>query len=476
MRSDPSPQPLETRPAEGLLVANRYRLVSRLGAGAMGSVWRATHVTLGHDVAVKFLHQAEARDRDSRSRFEREAKLAARLGETSRHVARVVDHGVMPDGVPFLVMELLVGEGLDARLRREGQLAPLWVLEIVRQLARALQVAHEASVVHRDLKPANVFLCTEEDGALLVKLVDFGVAKAHLETGSYATTQSGSLIGTPMYMSPEQFDGTKAVDARSDLWALTAMIYRMLVGFEPFHGSGLSELALRIVASNPSPPTTEDPRLPKGLDGFVARGLAKRPEDRFQSARELLSALEPVMRGEAVMLDASGPESIAKAADDGAGLHRSIAGTTRTPSNERNLTAPVVVGLVGMLIAGGIALAAVRMYDHARQKPEGAVDEERARAAPVPVEFPGLPTASANQASSTNSTPSAGLSAHPSAAAAIVTAPIGSAAPIAIAPPVVKVGKPSGSSSTNHPGDSAAPSVPDLEKKAGVQWNDGKQM
>jgi serine/threonine protein kinase len=452
MSSEQAQQPSEWTPREGLVVAGRYRLLSRIGSGAMGAVWCAEHTTLGHTVAMKLLHATETRDRDSRSRFDREAKIAARLSDSSKHIARVVDHGVLPDGTPYLVMELLKGEGLDARIRREKQLPPLWVLEIVRQLCRALQVAHEAGVVHRDLKPANVFLCEEEDGNLLVKLLDFGVAKAQLEGASYQTTAAGSLIGTPGYMSPEQFDGATPVDSRADLWAATVMIYRMLAGTEPFTASGLSELALRIVMSNPTPPTQIDPRLPKALDAFVERGLAKKPADRFQTAPELGNALDAVFGAQpAVYLDTRGPESVV-ASQLLQGTLSDAATTQTVKSPERNLTWPVVTGLSLALAIGGIAFAATRGSTKAPANEAASASPGR--------EEPSPPPAAAKQT----------VAKIVQVDSASVTAAPSESAPAA--PP-----KPLGPKVKTEPTPSAKTSSPqDLEKKAGAQWNDGTQM
>ncbi len=280
----------------GTIVAGRYRLKERIGSGGMGAVWSADHLSLGHGVAIKFLSVTVASNDDARGRFTREAMLAAQLGELSRHVCRVFDHGLLDDGTPYLVMERLQGEALNTRLRRERRLPLDEVVEIVSQLCRALQVAHDAGVVHRDLKPANVFLCEDQDG-LYVKLLDFGVAKARLENDAAATTADGTVVGTPAYMSPEQFENSARVDARSDLWSVAAMTYRMVVGCEPFSAPGLSALALRIAVAEPTRPTEEYPSLPRGFDEFIRVGLAKRPENRFGSARALSVALADALRG-----------------------------------------------------------------------------------------------------------------------------------------------------------------------------------
>jgi serine/threonine-protein kinase len=279
---------------EGLLVAEKYRLVEPAGEGAMGSVWKAIHTSLGHTVAIKFLHGAVANAAEPRARFEREAKLAARLGDASRHIARVTDHGVTPEGTPFLVMEYLQGEGLEVRLKRERRLPVGLVSTITSHLARALHVAHSSGVIHRDLKPANVFLCQSDEEGLVVKLLDFGVAKATLESDENQATRAGALIGTPNYMSPEQITGEGAVDHRSDLWALGAIVYRMAVGRAPFGSGSLNELAMRIVSTEPPTPTAIAPDLPTEFDLWVRHALAKSPEQRFQSAKELADSLAMV--------------------------------------------------------------------------------------------------------------------------------------------------------------------------------------
>ena len=275
----------------GLVVDGKYRLIGLRGEGAMGSVWQAEHIKIGYPVAIKFLHKAIATLKDSRARFEREAKVAARLGEASRHVARVLDHGVLPTGMPFVVMELLEGEGLDAKLKREGKVAIEEVARIVSELARALEVAHAEGVVHRDLKPANVFLCRDGDGETTVKLLDFGVAKATLDNVSFATTRAGALIGTPSYMAPEQISVGIPVDARTDLWALAVITYRLLTGEMPFGRGTIEELALRIMTIEPKAPTELAPDLPRSIDAWMRRGLAKKQADRFASAREMAASL-----------------------------------------------------------------------------------------------------------------------------------------------------------------------------------------
>jgi len=347
----------------GVVVADKYRLLEAAGEGAMGTVWKAEHTSLGHFVAVKFLHGSVANAAEPRSRFEREAKLAARLGEASRHITRVTDHGVTPDGTPFLVMEFLHGEGLEVRVKRERRLPMTLVAKITSQLSRALFVAHAAGVIHRDLKPANVFLCdSPEDGGLLVKLLDFGVAKATLENDENQATRAGALIGTPNYMSPEQITGG-TVDARSDLFGLAAIVYRMAVGKAPFGSGALSELAMRIVATDPPAPSSLAPDLPAEFDLWAKKALAKKPEERFQNARDLSDSLSMVAgisaTGSTGSFSAAAAERLALQLGDSVGGLQSTLGYSGAvaPAVKPRSRAPLVIGAaLGAVCLGGAAL------------------------------------------------------------------------------------------------------------------------
>ena len=278
----------------GAVVAGKYRLIEERGCGASGTVWSAQHVTLGASVAIKILHRDARFSGEARARFEREAKLAARLGDASPHIARVIDYGLLADDSPFLVMELLHGEELGARLKREGRVSLEVAAEIIAQLCRALEVAHAAGVIHRDVKPSNVFLCRRPaERGVFVKLMDFGVAKATLEEPGEETTRAGTVVGTPGYMSPEQVLASR-LDSRTDLWSVSAMVYRMVVGVTPFGAGGFGELGVRILGVEPASPSRVLASLPKELDRFMERGLAKEPRDRFQSAHDLAQALADV--------------------------------------------------------------------------------------------------------------------------------------------------------------------------------------
>ncbi|MBM4358908.1 MAG: protein kinase [Deltaproteobacteria bacterium] len=272
----------------GRVIANRYRLTNRLGVGGMGSVWRAEHLTLGSQVAIKLIDELIASNAEIRERFEREAKAAASL--RSPHVVQVLDYGV-DEGTPYIAMELLEGESLDDRLTREVKLSPRDTLRIITDVARAVGKAHEAGITHRDLKPANIFLVKNDD-AEMAKVLDFGVAKQSATAGR--ATQTGAMIGTPAYMSPEQAQGTKSVDPRTDLWALGAITFECLCGRLVFTSEAMGELILHI-CTKPLPIPSQEADLPEAFDAWFARALERDPDARFQSARELIDGLRAAL-------------------------------------------------------------------------------------------------------------------------------------------------------------------------------------
>jgi len=198
----------------GTLVGSNVRLVRVLGQGGMGSIWVADHLTLQTQVAVKFMTAEVAKNPDGAARFTREASAAAQI--KSPHVVQTFDHGLTDEGVPFIVMELLEGEDLSRRIQHDGKMSPEHVAPIVSQVSKALYRAHALGIVHRDIKPENIFL-SDVDDELLVKVLDFGIAKRSKEVG-FSMTSTGAMVGTPYYMSPEQVMSAKNVDLRSDLW------------------------------------------------------------------------------------------------------------------------------------------------------------------------------------------------------------------------------------------------------------------
>jgi serine/threonine protein kinase len=281
----------------GQVVARKYELVRLLGRGSMGEVWSAHHQALGEQVALKVLSWPSGDDAEepavALARFRFEAQVAARLSRKTRHIARVTDYGE-EDGLPYLVMELLDGEALDAALRRQGSLAPSEAAPIVSQIARALEQAHAEAVAHRDLKPANVFLTYDEEGHLLVKLLDFGIARtihAHRVQSPFSTAK-GFVFGTPGYMSPEQTRASPKLDHRCDLWALATIAYQMLTDHLPVDGADSDEVMKNLCAGRIVPLRQRDPALPLALGAFFDRAFADRLDDRFEGASALAQAFE----------------------------------------------------------------------------------------------------------------------------------------------------------------------------------------
>ena len=272
--------------AKDLIIAERFRLDRPLGRGAMGSVWQATHLGLETACALKFIEGEYAGHAEAHARFQLEAKAAARL--RSPHVVQILDHGVF-DGMPYIAMELLEGEDLAQRLRRVGKLRPQDAVAIAVQVCRALTKAHGAGVVHRDLKPANVFLVPDDDREI-AKVLDFGIAKTTSALDA-SSTKTGAILGTPSYMSPEQAQGTRSVDHRSDLWSVAVIVYECVTGELPFESEALGDLFLKIMV-NPLPvPSAVAPELQEGFDAWWQRAAARDPNERFQSARELADSL-----------------------------------------------------------------------------------------------------------------------------------------------------------------------------------------
>jgi len=282
----------EPETLQGKVLGGRYRLEHQLGEGGFGTIWRAEQLVLGATVAIKLIDLAIARQAGALERFLREAQAAAAL--RSPHVVQVLDYGVDGDQ-PFIAMELLEGETLAQRLHRLGRLAPSEALRIVTHVARAMTRAHESGIVHRDLKPDNVFLVHNEDEEV-TKVLDFGVAKIKNPDWMEESTQTrtGSLIGTPHYMSPEQVQGNKAVDYRSDLWSLGVIAFEMFTGQRPFVGNALGDLVLQICVREMPVPSRLAP-VPAGFDDWFAKAAERDPERRFQSARDLAAALRELV-------------------------------------------------------------------------------------------------------------------------------------------------------------------------------------
>jgi len=357
---------------EAQVLAGRYRLDRQLGKGGMGSVWLAEHLTLNSWVAVKLMDPSIASTVEGAERFKREAQAAASL--RSAHVVQVLDYGVHED-TPFLVMELLQGQSLADCLEREKRLSPERALSVITQVARAIGRAHAGGIVHRDLKPDNIFLVREDDHEI-AKVLDFGIAKATGPRFGGTETRTGVTMGTPYYMSPEQAEGKKALDFRSDLWSLAVIACECMTGTRPFDGETFGELLLNICARPIVPPSQQGFFLP-GFDEWFAKGANRDPQMRFASAQELAASLADVVSGRAKpallsVPQATGPHAtlpmdpptllfsdsqIAQAVTarntTGAAVIRSHPGAP--PAQRRSALLPVVIGL-GVAIALGLGV------------------------------------------------------------------------------------------------------------------------
>lgn len=289
------PAPVREPELDALLATGgldgKYQFARLLGAGGMGVVVEARHVTLGQPVAIKFMRPSLKNHRSAEKRFLNEARHSAQL--KSPHVVRVTDVGHAPNQLPYLVMELLEGEDLERRLTQG--LPPIELaLRYTAQVLDALAEAHARGLIHRDLKPANLFLARQANGTHAVKVLDFGLARP-LDDADGALTQTGSLIGSPLYMAPEQLKAGGPVDARTDLWALGCVMYRMLTGRLPFVADSLGEVLARIQRDPPAPIRQLRPAIPPELEAVVMALLEKNPAQRPASVAEVALRLMPLV-------------------------------------------------------------------------------------------------------------------------------------------------------------------------------------
>jgi eukaryotic-like serine/threonine-protein kinase len=274
--------------AAGEVIGN-YEILSELKRGGMGVLYAARHLTIGQRVVIKKLRPEHAAKEEVVQRFFQEAQAAAALDDPG--VVRIFDRGELPDGSAYIVMEYLQGESLAERLKREQRLPAERVVTFLRQTARAVGKAHSRGIIHRDLKPDNLFIVTDDDvpGGERIKVLDFGIAKL-LGENPALHTMADAPMGTPGYMSPEQWDGAGEVDARTDIYALGIIVFEMLTGLRPFRGPGLTRLIDQHRFSAAPLPSAIDAAFAP-FDAVVARALAKQASDRFASLEEMIRAL-----------------------------------------------------------------------------------------------------------------------------------------------------------------------------------------
>ena len=320
------------QPEIGSLFVGKYRIERKLGQGGMGAVFAAHHELLHQRVAIKVLSADVVAEGEAVTRFLNEARAAARI--VSEHVARVTDVATLESGVPYMVLEFLEGADLSKVIETRGPLPVEQAVDWVLQACAGIAKAHALGIVHRDLKPSNLFLAEREDGTTVVKVLDFGISKSTNPAlvPSHTLTATGSMIGSPCYMAPEQVRNAKQVDGRTDIWAIGVILYELLTATRPFGGETLGELLVAIVEQQPPPISATRRDMPAGLEQVVARCMKRTPVERFSSVAELAQALQPYAARSGV------PSSSARFSQ--AMVPSAIAGPTSDPGTETQTPPP----------------------------------------------------------------------------------------------------------------------------------------
>jgi len=346
----------------GSVIADRYHVLSKLGEGGMGQVYLAEHVKMGRKSAIKLMNPSMSNDPDAIGRFNREAANASRIAHNN--VAAIYDFGETADGLIYLAMEYIEGEPLTKVMERTGALPPDRAADIARQVAEALNAAHEIGIVHRDLKPDNIMIARSRDGADVVKVVDFGIAKAQGGEGQ-KVTKTGLVVGTPEYMSPEQLAGDQ-VDGRSDIYTLGLVTFHMLTGTLPFPSSTLQESMIMRLTDRPRTlaEMKPDSSWPAPLQTVLDRALQRKAEDRYQRATDFASDLVRAVKGMPPSVGAPvGATAAGVAAAAGAGAPAMAGGSTVPPTRVRSggVPTPPTSGAIPAVAAskshGGLLVA-----------------------------------------------------------------------------------------------------------------------
>jgi serine/threonine-protein kinase len=473
---------LELEP--GIEIAGKFRLERVIGRGGMGSVWAAEQLQLHMPVALKFM-DPDALSPESRVRFEREARAAGAL--RSPHVVQVLDHGLDYE-IPFFVMELLEGEDLGERLRREGAISIPAMAKIMLQTAKGLRRAHEAGIIHRDLKPGNLFLARRMDGSPQIKVIDFGISKVVGGDGDGEMTATAVMMGSPLYMAPEQMASARDVDARADIWSMGVILFSLLTGGPPFKAQSVMQVYELVLKGAPKLREGR-PDAPEGLERAVAKCLQKEREARFSTIADLADAIAAFGPAHAsVSVDriarvirgplASQPMPTSSAAPKGsstpppavgltpptpqptaAGQKLEIDpsatggswGQTRPPTRRRAMGAWIAVGSL-VVLGGGVGLAA---FLHGRAP---AVAPEAVATAPTATLTGAAPTATASAAPNVDVASSA---AAPTASVPVAASAASASVPVATPSSAAKPGGKTRSTPTARP-TAAATAKPDL--------------
>ncbi|MFO0762968.1 MAG: serine/threonine-protein kinase [Byssovorax sp.] len=355
--------------AAGQILAGRYRLLRLLGGGGMGAVWAARNEAIDREVAIKVMLPQIASDPVALQRFFNEAKICGSI----RHpgIVDVLDLGTAEDGSPFLVMEVLHGESLETLLFRKRRLLPSQILEIVRDVARTIALAHQKDVVHRDLKPANLFLHRLATGQEVVKVLDFGISKVLTPGGNVKTTQTGAVVGSPAYMSPEQALGKVAIDHRTDIYALGVILYEAMSGRLPFEGENYNALIVDIATSDPPDLAALVPGLPGPVISLVRDAMAKDRNKRIQTMNELAERIEALLPGAAGADQAVAARSgevvitgeqvvIGEAVTQAMALQKTASSLTTSVTLPKSPRRFLPLGVAGVIVAGIGVAALVR--------------------------------------------------------------------------------------------------------------------
>ncbi len=380
---------MSTEVHEGQILAGKFRIERVLGQGGMGVVVAATHLQLDERVALKFLLPDALSNPEAVERFAREARAAVKI--KSEHVARVSDVGTLESGSPYMVMEYLEGQDLAGFVHANGAMAVPLAIEFVLQACEAIGEAHALGIVHRDLKPANLFVTRRVDGSPCVKVLDFGISKLTAPGGGadLGMTKTSSVMGSPLYMSPEQMSSTRNVDMRTDIWALGVILYESLTGRVPFEAETMPQLCGMILQDPPRPLHDLRPDLPDVLQAVIFRCLEKSRDRRFANVADLAAALAPFG---ARPLRSARPERISLGARRGRYRARQQVGVVATPAPATSTSsnwgasqpakksrAPLFIALLaGVLVLGGALVVVTRKHVAAESAAEPV-------SAPLPV-------------------------------------------------------------------------------------------
>jgi serine/threonine-protein kinase len=379
-----------------------YKLIEQIGAGGMGAVWLAEHAKLGRRAAVKMLHGEYTQRPEIVQRFFNEARAATAISDPG--IVQVFDFGQEADGTAYIVMELLDGMGLDRRLREHGPLAPSDALRIIRQVAKSLGAAHAVGIVHRDLKPENIFLVKDDEvaGGERAKILDFGIAKLQGDTAGWRTNTS-QVMGTPLYMSPEQCRGAGQVDQRTDVYSLGCVLFVLLCGRPPFWAEGSGELIAMHLREAPPAPSTFNVRVPPQVDRLVAKCLAKEPGERFLNGIEMANAVSEVLASIATTSRAETPVPQPALVPATSTTLSSSSGAIALPAQSPSAAAParkprggVIAGIAaGVLVAAGVAVFVVTRRDPPEPPKTAESAGSAAATAPEPAPPPAPPAGNA---------------------------------------------------------------------------------